>query len=100
MSAALMCILLQAGEEAAEAEPTPGPDDPQPLTEEEEQEKEQLLKKGFSNWSRRDFSAFTRACEKVLCNAFRFFNSSGSSERVPEELHTACNRAFKSSLGI
>ena len=90
-----MCILLQAGEEAAEAEPTPGPDDPQPLTEEEEQEKEQLLKKGFSNWSRRDFSAFTRACEKVLCNASR--PPRPAALHVPEELHTACERAFKSS---
>ena len=94
MSAALMCILLQAGEEAAEAEPTPGPDDPQPLTEEEEQEKEQLLKKGFSNWSRRDFSAFTRACEKVLCTASRSLHP--AALHLLEELHSVWNRAFKS----
>lgn len=42
-----------------------GPDDPQPLSEEEAAEKEELLGSGFSNWNRRDFSAFTRACEKA-----------------------------------
>ena len=42
------------------------PEDPQPLTEQEVEEREELLKSGFSNWNRRDFSAFVRACEKVL----------------------------------
>ena len=41
------------------------PEDPQPLTEQEVEEREELLKSGFSNWNRRDFSAFVRACEKV-----------------------------------
>ncbi len=36
----------------------------QPLTEEEVEEREQLLKEGFASWTKRDFSAFTRACEK------------------------------------
>lgn len=40
------------------------PDDPQPLTEDEVMEKERLLESGFSNWSRRDYNAFVRACEK------------------------------------
>jgi len=53
------------GSEDAEAEPAPGPDDPQPLSEEEEQEKAALMEGGFKEWSRRDFSAFVRACEKV-----------------------------------
>ncbi|GMJ14062.1 chromatin-remodeling protein 11 [Hibiscus trionum] len=44
-----------------EAEPEDGGD---PLTAEELEEKEQLLEEGFSSWSRRDFNAFIRACEK------------------------------------
>lgn len=48
-----------------EAEIAPTPDDPQPLTEEEEKEKAALLEDGFKEWSRRDFNAFVRACEKV-----------------------------------
>ncbi|CAN0855904.1 ISWI chromatin-remodeling complex ATPase CHR17 [Linum grandiflorum] len=36
----------------------------EPLTAEELEEKEKLLEEGFSSWSRRDFNAFTRACEK------------------------------------
>lgn len=36
----------------------------EPLTAEEQEEKEQLLEEGFSTWTRRDFTAFTRACEK------------------------------------
>jgi len=35
------------------------------LSEEEMAEKEKLLQDGFTNWNRRDFNAFTRACEKV-----------------------------------
>ncbi|KAH1200793.1 ISWI chromatin-remodeling complex ATPase CHR17 [Glycine max] len=35
-----------------------------PLTAEELEEKEQLLEEGFSSWSRKDFNAFIRACEK------------------------------------
>ncbi|KFK26100.1 hypothetical protein AALP_AA8G202800 [Arabis alpina] len=35
-----------------------------PLTAEEVEEKEGLLEEGFSTWSRRDFNAFIRACEK------------------------------------
>lgn len=40
------------------------PDDPQPLSVEEETEKHELLNQGFTNWSRKDFNAFVRACEK------------------------------------
>ncbi|GLJ45800.1 hypothetical protein SUGI_0963830 [Cryptomeria japonica] len=36
----------------------------EPLTAEEQEEKEQLLEEGFSNWTRRDFNTFVRACEK------------------------------------
>eukprot|EP01025_Chloroclados_australasicus_P061699 TRINITY_DN8110_c3_g1_i2.p1 TRINITY_DN8110_c3_g1~~TRINITY_DN8110_c3_g1_i2.p1 ORF type:complete len:1007 (+),score=121.42 TRINITY_DN8110_c3_g1_i2:328-3021(+) len=41
----------------------------QPLTEEELAERERLLEEGFSNWNRRDFNAFIRACEKHGRNA-------------------------------
>ncbi|GMH40196.1 hypothetical protein BSKO_08100 [Bryopsis sp. KO-2023] len=53
-----------ASDEPEGAELVPGPDDPQPLTEEEVAEKDQLLEAGFTNWNRRDFNAFCRACEK------------------------------------
>lgn len=48
-----------------QAQIAPAPDDPQPLSEEEAAEKDKLLQEGFSNWNRRDFNAFVRACEKV-----------------------------------
>lgn len=47
-----------------EAQIAPSPSDPQPLTEEDIQEREQLLEQGFSNWNRRDFTSFIRACER------------------------------------
>jgi len=34
------------------------------LSPEEQQEKEQLMKEGFSDWTRRDFQAFVKGCEK------------------------------------
>eukprot|EP00898_Chlorokybus_atmophyticus_P006003 jgi/Chlat1/6403/Chrsp45S05917 len=37
---------------------------PEPLSEEELKEKEDLLDQGFKDWTRRDFNAFVRACEK------------------------------------
>ena len=53
-----------ATEEDIKAQIAPGPDDPQPLSEEEIAEKDRLLESGFTNWNRRDFNAFIRACEK------------------------------------
>ncbi len=47
-----------------QAATAPTDEDPAPLSEEEVAEKEKLLDTGFSNWNRRDFSAFVRACEK------------------------------------
>ncbi|KAL3692725.1 hypothetical protein R1sor_006376 [Riccia sorocarpa] len=41
------------------------------LTEKEQEEKDRLLKEGFSNWTRRDFNAFVRACEKYGRNDIR-----------------------------
>ncbi|KAK6122620.1 hypothetical protein DH2020_043635 [Rehmannia glutinosa] len=42
-----------------------------PLTAEEQEEKERLLEEGFSTWSRKDFNAFIRACEKYGRNDIR-----------------------------
>lgn len=53
-----------ASEETVAAQIAPSPTDPQPLTEEESLEREQLLEQGFSNWNRRDFTSFVRACER------------------------------------
>ncbi|KAK3611417.1 hypothetical protein CHS0354_034864 [Potamilus streckersoni] len=39
-------------------------DESEPLIEEEIQEKEDLLKQGFTNWSKRDFNQFIKANEK------------------------------------
>ncbi|CAL8460870.1 g401 [Coccomyxa elongata] len=58
-----------ASEDVVQAQIAPAPDDPQPLSEEEIEEKEQLLSEGFSNWNRRDFNAFVRACEKYGRNS-------------------------------
>ncbi|KAG6553414.1 hypothetical protein Mapa_005149 [Marchantia paleacea] len=41
------------------------------LTEKEQEEKDRLLEEGFSNWTRRDFNAFVRACEKYGRNDIR-----------------------------
>ena len=51
-----------------QAQLAPAPDDPQPLSEEDIAEKDRLLGEGYSNWNRRDFNSFTRACEKVGWN--------------------------------
>jgi len=39
-------------------------DEAEPLNEEEIKEKEELLTEGFTNWSKRDFNQFIKACEK------------------------------------
>ena len=56
--------LQGASDETIAATMAPSPDDPQTLTEEELQEREQLQEQGFSNWNRRDFTSFVRACER------------------------------------
>ena len=53
-----------ASDDVVEAQIAPSPTDPQPLTEEDIQERDQLLEQGFSNWNRRDFTSFVRACER------------------------------------
>jgi hypothetical protein len=59
-------------DEAIAEQLAPTEADPQPPTEEEIKEKEKLLASGFSNWNRRDFNAFTRACEKVWLLALKW----------------------------
>ncbi|XP_062514114.1 SWI/SNF-related matrix-associated actin-dependent regulator of chromatin subfamily A member 5-like isoform X2 [Corticium candelabrum] len=39
-------------------------DTSEPLTYDEVQEKEQLLQEGFTDWSKRDFNQFVKACER------------------------------------
>ena len=39
-------------------------DEAEELTEEEQKEKDDLLREGFSNWTKRDFSLFIKANEK------------------------------------
>ena len=53
-----------ASEEVISKAIAPSENDPKPLTDEEIAERDDLLTKGFSNWSRRDFNAFVRACER------------------------------------
>ncbi|GFP81923.1 putative chromatin-remodeling complex ATPase chain [Phtheirospermum japonicum] len=62
-------------------EPEDGGD---PLTAEEQEEKEQLLEDGFSSWSRRDFNAFIRACEKYGRNDIRSIASEMEGKTLDE----------------
>lgn len=58
-----------ASEEAIADALKPSDNDPVPLSAEEEEERNNLLQEGFGNWSRRDFSAFCRGCEKYGRNS-------------------------------
>ena len=66
-----------------QAQLAPAPDDPQPLSEEDIAEKDKLLGEGYSNWNRRDFNSFTRACEKVRLKASAASMPAGSVEPIP-----------------
>lgn len=75
-----------ASEEVVQAQIAPGPDDPQPLSQAELDEREQLLSAGFSNWSKKDFNSFLRACEKVRdCVFFLFLLELVVAKRKREE---------------
>lgn len=50
-----------------------------PLTAEETEEKQQLAQKGFSNWSRRDYSAFMRGIERYGRDAHKQIEIEGKS---------------------
>jgi superfamily II DNA/RNA helicase len=51
-------------DEAKMAEEQAKIDSAQPLTEEESTEMEKLLQQGFSGWTKKDFSAFIKGCER------------------------------------
>ncbi|GBG88593.1 hypothetical protein CBR_g48123 [Chara braunii] len=57
------CV-LQGHQKQQVKEGAEGEEDTDPLSQEEREEKERLLEEGFSTWTRRDFNAFVRACEK------------------------------------
>jgi SWI/SNF-related matrix-associated actin-dependent regulator of chromatin subfamily A member 5 len=50
--------------DAVAAARVPGEGDPVPLTDAEKAERETLEAAGYAGWTRRDFTAFTRGCEK------------------------------------
>ena len=50
--------------DAVAAARVPGDGDPAPLTDAEQQERTALEAAGFASWTRRDFTAFTRGCER------------------------------------
>eukprot|EP00741_Cyanophora_paradoxa_P007456 tig00000128_g7211.t1 len=58
----------EKGAGAARASPTPSEGaeraPPPPFTEEDRAEREALMQDGFRDWSKRDFQAYIRACEK------------------------------------
>lgn len=53
-----------ANDELIAKELAPSPEDPQPLSAQELAERDELLGQGYSNWNRRDFSAFVRSCSR------------------------------------
>ncbi|KAJ0976197.1 hypothetical protein J5N97_018162 [Dioscorea zingiberensis] len=61
-----------------------------PLTKEEQGERKQLLDEGFSTWTRRDFNAFIRACEKYGRNDVKNI-SSEMEDKTEEEVERYAN---------
>ncbi|KAI4371406.1 hypothetical protein MLD38_019647 [Melastoma candidum] len=68
-----------------------------PLTAEELEEKEWLLEEGFSSWSRRDFNAFIRACEKYGRNDIKGIASEmeGKTEEEVERYAKVFKERYK-----
>ncbi|CAL0307234.1 unnamed protein product [Lupinus luteus] len=68
-----------------------------PLTAEEAEEKEHLLEKGFSSWSRKDFNAFIRACEKYGRNDIKGIASEmeGKAEEEVERYAKVFKERYK-----
>jgi len=61
-----------AGEEEAKKEDEEeDPNAPQPLSAEEEEEKKELMVAGFSEWSRREYQAYVRACRSTAAPTWR-----------------------------
>eukprot|EP00245_Coleochaete_scutata_P004323 TRINITY_DN16740_c0_g1_i1.p1 TRINITY_DN16740_c0_g1~~TRINITY_DN16740_c0_g1_i1.p1 ORF type:complete len:1102 (-),score=331.71 TRINITY_DN16740_c0_g1_i1:383-3688(-) len=61
---AMQAHTRREGKDTGAADEITENEDSEPLTAEEKEEWEGLLAEGFHTWSRRDFNAFTRACEK------------------------------------
>ncbi|PIA61608.1 hypothetical protein AQUCO_00300848v1 [Aquilegia coerulea] len=76
-------------------------DEPQyvgePLTKKETDERAQLLNEGFSTWTRRDFNAFLRACEKYGRNDIQSiaFEVEGKSEEEVERYAKVFKERYK-----
>ncbi|KAJ4820885.1 chromatin-remodeling protein 11 [Rhynchospora pubera] len=68
-----------------------------PLTAEEQEEKELLLEEGFSNWTRRDFNAFVRACEKYGRNDIKSIATEveGKTEEEVERYAAVFKQRYK-----
>lgn len=68
-----------------------------PLTTEEQEEKEELLEEGFSNWTRRDFNAFIRACEKYGRNDIKSIATEieGKTEEEVERYAAVFKQRYK-----
>ncbi|KAH9328774.1 hypothetical protein KI387_000882, partial [Taxus chinensis] len=69
----------------------------EPLTAEEQEEKDQLLEEGFSNWTRRDFNTFVRACEKYGRNDIKSIASEmeGKTEEEVERYAKVFKERYK-----
>ncbi|KAJ0963388.1 hypothetical protein J5N97_028510 [Dioscorea zingiberensis] len=67
------------------------------LTKEEHEEKKQLLEEGFPTWSRRDFNAFIRACEKHGRNDVKNISSEieGKTEEEVERYAKVFRERYK-----
>ncbi|XP_057416837.1 ISWI chromatin-remodeling complex ATPase CHR17-like [Lotus japonicus] len=67
------------------------------LTVEEVEEKERLLEEGFSSWSRKDFNAFIRACEKYGRNDIQSIASEieGKTEEEVERYAKVFKERYK-----
>ena len=62
-------------------------DEAEPLNEDELGEKEDLLKQGFSNWSKRDFNQFIKANEKYGRDDIESISKEVEG-KTPEEVRT------------
>ena len=95
-----------ASEDVVQAQIAPAPEDPQPLSEEEIAEKERLMTEGYSNWNRRDFNAFVRACEKVRAliaqagSPTQVFSGFGPSQQTDNESGTRDVKVIKASTSL
>jgi len=71
--------------EAARIEEQQKIDTAEPLTEEEVAEKNSLLDKGFGDWTKKEFTAFVKACERYGRDNMQFI-SQDVEGKTPEEV--------------